>query len=159
MILWHLAGAIFLFRWIFRDPRVDLRLLALGALAPDLLDLLWGWVLGQPTRQSGGHALVVPASIAILILLATNRGGLRRSLMTVLVAWLFHLGLDGVWLREQTFMWPVFGWEFAPWPGGSAWTRAWSDPWRWIKEATGLGYLVLLWRSLPTEGRDHAGGP
>jgi hypothetical protein len=158
MILWHLGGTIFLFRWIFRDPRVDLRLLALGAVIPDLVDLIGGSVAGEPTRQRWGHALLVPASIAIAILLLTRRGRFRRSLMTVVVAWLLHLVLDGVWLREQTFLWPFFGWDFASWPGGSLWSRAGSDPWRWVKEGVGLAYLMLLWRSLPAGRGVHADG-
>lgn len=147
MLFWHLGGAILLFRWIFRDPKVDLRLLALGALFPDLIDLIAGLFLGTPTRQRFGHALVLPTLVAVAIILATRRGRRRRHLMTVVVAWLFHLVLDGVWVREATFFWPFFGWDFVPWPEGSIWSRAASDPWRWIKEAAGLGYLALLWKS------------
>jgi hypothetical protein len=149
LILWHVAGSIFLFRWIFRDPRVDLRLLILGAVLPDLVDLAGGVFLGQPQRQRWGHALVVPAAATVLILVTNRRGRRRRQLMTVVVAWLFHLVLDGVWLREQTFLWPFFGTEFAPWPPGTAWSRALSDPWRFVKEAAGILYLVVLWRALP----------
>ena len=148
MLFWQLGGGIFLFRWIFRDPKVDLRLLAVGAVLPDVMDLIAGAFLGQPTRQRYGHALMLPAVAAVAILLATRRGRRRRQLMSVVVAWLFHLVLDGVWMREVTFLWPLFGWEFAAWPRDSMWVRAFSDPWRWIKEAIGLGYLVLLWRSL-----------
>ncbi len=73
-----------------------------------------------------------------MILLTNRRGRRRRQLMTVVVAWLFHLVLDGVWVREQTFLWPLFGTGFAPWPGGTAWSRASSDPWRFVKEGVGL---------------------
>lgn len=159
MLFWQLGGAIFLFRWIFRDPKVDLRLLAVGAVLPDVMDLIAGAFLGQPTRQRFGHALVMPAIAAAAILLATRRGRRRRQLMTVVVAWLFHLVLDAVWMREATFLWPFFGWEFAAWPPGSVWTRAFSDPWRWVKEAIGLGYLVLAWRTLlpPQRGEGTIG--
>lgn len=149
MILWHIAGSIFLFRWVFRDPKVDLRLLILGAVLPDVIDLIAGAVLGDPNRQRWGHTLILPTVAAILILLTNRRGRRRRQLMTIVVAWLFHLVLDGVWVREVTFLWPLFGFEFAPWPEGSAWARALSDPWRFLKEGAGLVYLVLLWRALP----------
>ncbi|MGQ0849641.1 MAG: hypothetical protein ACT4OP_11070 [Actinomycetota bacterium] len=148
MLAWQLAGAIFLFRWIFRDPKVDLRLLAVGALVPDLIDLLVGLVVGEVFRQRLGHALVSPSLAAVAILLATRRGRTRRMLMTVVVAWLFHLMLDGVWIRQHTFLWPFFGLEFDPWPAGGAWRRAVADPWRWVKEAAGLIYLVGLWSRL-----------
>jgi LexA-binding, inner membrane-associated putative hydrolase len=153
MILWHVGGAIFLFRWIFRDPKVDLRLLALGALLPDVIDLVAGVFLGEPTRQRFGHALLVPTTVATAILLSTRRGRGRRQLMTVVVAWLFHLLLDGTWVREETFFWPFFGTGFAPWPGGSLLQRAFADPWRWVKESIGLAYLVALWRSLPHQAQ------
>jgi hypothetical protein len=149
VILWHVAGAIFLFRWIFRDPKVDLRLLVLGAVLPDAIDLVAGVFLGEPNRQRWGHTLIVPTIAAIAILLTNRRGRRRRQLMTVVVAWLFHLVLDGVWVREETFLWPLFGLDFAPWPEGTAWSRALSDPWRFVKEAFGFIYLVLLWRALP----------
>ena len=155
MILWQVAGSIFLFRWIFRDPRVDLRLLILGALLPDAIDGLLGAIVGEPFRQRIGHSLIAPTFAATIILLTTRRGRLRRQLMTVIVAWLFHLVLDGVWVRQQTFLWPFFGSDFAIWPGGSVWSRARSDPWRFVKEGVGLVYLVLLWRALPRlAGRD-----
>ena len=159
MILWHVAGSIFLFRWIFRDPKVDLRLLVLGAVLPDLVDLVAGVILGEPSRQRWGHALVVPVIVTVLILLTNRRGRRRRHLMTVVVAWLFHLVLDGVWVREQTFLWPVFGTDFAPWPSGPVWTRAWSDPWRFVKEGFGLVYLLLLWRALPPIASSRDGSP
>jgi hypothetical protein len=73
--------------------------------------------------------------------------------MTVVVAWLFHLVLDGVWIREQTFLWPFFGLDFAELPEGEFWTRALSDPWRWVKEVVGFGYLAMLWRALPRAHR------
>lgn len=149
MILWHVAGAIFLFRWIFRDPKVDLRLLILGAVIPDAVDFVAGAFLGEPNRQRWGHTLIVPTMAAIVILLTNRRGRRRRQLMTIVVAWLFHLVLDGVWVREQTFLWPLFGNGFAPWPEGTAWSRALSDPWRFLKEAVGFVYLVFLWRALP----------
>ena len=156
MILWHVAGAIFLFRWIFRDPKVDLRLLVLGAVLPDVIDLCVGVFLGEPFRQRWGHALVIPTIATVLILITNRRGRRRRQFMTVVVAWLFHLVLDGVWVREQTFLWPLFGTAFASSPGGTGWSRALSDPWRFVKEALGLVYLLLLWRALP---RPIGGGP
>ena len=149
MILWHVAGSIFLFRWIFRDPKVDLRLLVLGAIIPDVIDLVAGTFAGEPTRQRWGHALIVPSIATIVILITNRRGRRRRQLMTIVVAWLFHLVLDGVWVREQTFLWPLFGTGFASWPGGTAWSRALADPWRFVKEGVGLLYLIILWRALP----------
>ena len=68
--------------------------------------------------------------------------------MAFVVAWLFHLLLDGMWTSATVFLWPAFGWELPTggqsfWPG--AWERAMSDPLRWILEVVGLVYLVGLW--------------
>jgi hypothetical protein len=153
MIFWHLGGALFLFRWIFRDPKVDVRLLFLGVLLPDAIDFVLGLFLGDVFRQRLGHTLLLPVVYAAAVLLATRRGRRRRALMTVAIGWLFHLVLDGMWTRPETLFWPAFGWEFAPWPAGSAWERALADPWRWLANAAGLAYLLVIWRRLGEAGR------
>ena len=38
MLFWHLGGTTALARYAFRDERMDLRMLALGAIMPDLID-------------------------------------------------------------------------------------------------------------------------
>ena len=157
MLFWHIGGAIFLFRWIFRDPKVDIRLLALGALLPDAIDLVIGALTGNPTAQRAGHSLLLPAIATAMLLLTTRRGRRRRILMTVVVAWLFHLVLDGVWLRQEVFLWPFFGWAWGKPPPGSIWQRA-AEPWRWLKEAIGLWYLYVAflgrWREHAHNGPD-----
>jgi membrane-bound metal-dependent hydrolase YbcI (DUF457 family) len=148
VIAWHSGGAIFLFRWIFRDPKADVRFLILGALLPDLIDLTIG-LLVFGASHALGHTLVIPALFMGLVLITTRRGKRRRAWMVMTVGWLFHLLLDGMWTDREVFFWPFFGLEFPPAPQpfwGGLWSRAMGDPWRWIKEAAGLGYLMILWR-------------
>jgi hypothetical protein len=38
MLFWHLGASIAVARYTFRDERMDLRFLALGALLPDIID-------------------------------------------------------------------------------------------------------------------------
>jgi len=142
MLLWHVAGAIFLFRLVFRDPKVDVRLLAVGALVPDVIDFILGLFVGGVTVERVGHSLLAPSLAATGILITTRRGPRRRHLMTVIVAWLFHLVLGGVWFDGPVFLWPFLGLELAPTLPGSVWSRA-SEPWRWVKEAA--GFLYLWW--------------
>lgn len=149
MLLWHLGAVTFLFRWIFRDPKVDFRFLMLGAVIPDVIDLSVVTATGGSRGELWAHSLVVPTAIAVIVLLATRRGRRRRAWMALVVAWLFHLLVDGMWTDGRVFLWPVFGWALpvggdAFWPG--AWERALGDPWRWILELVGLGYLVWLAR-------------
>lgn len=153
MIGWHLGGTLFLFRWIFRDPKVDVRLLAVGALLPDLVDLPLGTLLLADSYSSGelwAHTLAAPTVYMSLVLLATRRGRRRRGLMALGVGWLFHLLLDGMWTDATTFFWPLFG-DFPPGPTPywvGAWDRALRDPLRWVRELAGWTYLAVLWARL-----------
>ena len=56
MLFWHLGATMWLFRWIFRDPKVDVRFLLLGAILPDLIDLPLGTLFGSDRFATGdGH--------------------------------------------------------------------------------------------------------
>lgn len=152
MIAWHLGGVIFLFRWIFRDPKVDVRFLALGALIPDLIDLPVGTLLLAERYSTGElwfHSLVVPSVTVAAILVFTRRGRRRRAWMALAVGMLFHLVLDGMWTSTETFLWPFFGIDFPRGPDpywATAWERAAGDPLRWVLEAMGVAYLIGLGR-------------
>lgn len=151
MFIWRLGATLWLFRWIFRDPKVDVRFLFLGVLIPDLIDLPIGTMLfadRYSTGQLWAHSLTVASFYMALVLLLTRRGRRRRAFMAVGVAWLFHLLLDGMWANPEVFFWPFFGFEFASgsapfWP--LAWQRALADPWRWALEVVGILYLVWMW--------------
>ena len=154
MFFWHVGAALWLFRWIFKDPKVDVRFLLFGAILPDLIDLPIGTLILADRYSTGelwSHSLLAPTVYMTAVLVATRRGRRRRAWMALGVGWLFHLLIDGMWVNEDIFLWPLFGWEIpageAPfWP--LAWERALSDPWRWVKEAIGLGYLAWLWMAL-----------
>ena len=151
MLFWHAGATLWLFRWIFQDPKVDVRFLLFGAVLPDLADLTVG-TLVFPDRFSTGeiyfHTLLLATLYMALVLLTTRRGRRRRAFMALGVGWLFHLLLDGMWTDPEVLFWPFFGWALTPgempyWP--QAWERALSDPWRWVLDAVGLGYMVWLW--------------
>ncbi|MGH8952630.1 MAG: metal-dependent hydrolase [Acidimicrobiia bacterium] len=151
MLFWHLGASLWLFRWIFKDPKVDVRFLFAGVILPDLVDLTLGTVVLAGTYSIGElwfHTLLAPTLYMIGVLVFTRRGRRRRAFMAVGVGWLFHILLDGLWTEPEVLFWPFFGWEMptgeAPfWP--LAWERALADPWRWVLEAVGLAYLTWLW--------------
>ncbi|MFO7299422.1 MAG: metal-dependent hydrolase [Actinomycetes bacterium] len=152
MVFWHLGATLWLFRWIFRDPKVDIRFLFLGAVLPDLIDIPLGTfgLTEYSASELWAHTLLLPTAYMVGVLMLTRRGRRRRAFMAVGVGWLFHLLLDGMWMTQEVFFWPFFG-DFpsgeAPfWP--AAWARATSDVWRWLGEAVGLGYLAWLWKHL-----------
>lgn len=150
MLLWHLGATLFLFRWIFRDPKVDVRFLLLGAALPDLIDLPLGTLIlpGYSSGELWAHSLVAPVTYMAIVLVLTRRGRRRRAWMAVGVGWLFHLLLDAMWVDQQVFLWPFFGLELPSGPApywSLAWERALSDPWRWLLELAGLAYLSWIW--------------
>lgn len=155
MLFWHLGGSLFLFRYLFRDPAVDVRFLMAGAVLPDLLDKPTGLIFFGTARVFG-HTLVFFAALLTAVLLLTRRGKpSRRRWMALAVGVMFHLLLDGMWTLRDTLLWPFFGWEF---PAGvpNDWTT-----FRWsllAQEVAGLAYLLWLWRrynlSDPTRRRN-----
>lgn len=150
MIAWHVGATLFLFRWIFRDPKVDVRFLALGAVLPDLIDLPLGTIVLSRTVSTGeawAHSLLAPSLVTIAILVATRRGRRRRAWMALAVGMFLHLLLDGMWTNTVVFFWPFFG-AIPPGPSpywADVWARAAGDPWRWIREAVGIAYLAWVW--------------
>ncbi len=161
MVLWRLGAILWLFRWIFKDPKVDLRFLLFGAVVPDLIDMPIGTLILEDRYAASelwAHSLLLPSVYMALVLLATRRGRRRRAFMAVGVAWLFHLLLDGMWADPEIFFWPFFGLDLpvgqSPfWP--LAWDRAISDPWRWAQELIGVGYLIWLWIAVGLGRRDR----
>jgi hypothetical protein len=151
MLFWHLGATLWLFRWIFKDPKVDVRFLLAGAVIPDLVDLALGTLILADRYASGelwSHTLLGATIYMIAVLLLTRRGRRRRAFMALGVGWLFHILLDGMWNHPEVLFWPFFGWEMPAgespfWP--LAWERAMADPWRWVLEAAGLAYLTWLW--------------
>lgn len=152
MILWHVGGAVLIARYVFRDPRMDLRFLVLGALLPDLIDKPVGTILFFETFRNGrifGHTLVFSLLILTAVMLGTRRGtARRRSLLGVPIGSLLHLLLDGMWTEPVTFWWPLFGWSFpavheAYW---AAFLSRLGDPLLLVREAAGAAYLGYLWR-------------
>lgn len=161
MLFWHLGATLWLFRWIFRDPKVDVRFLLVGAILPDLIDMPIGTVLLADRFSTGelwAHSLLVPSLYMAGVLLLTRRGRRRRAWMAVGIGWLFHLVLDGMWTNQDVFGWPFFGIEIPPGQAPYwqlAWERATSDLWRWGLEAVGFAYLIWLWFAVGLDRADR----
>ncbi len=152
MIFWHLGGALFLFRWIFRDPSADVRFLLLGVLIPDMVDMPIGTLWSRwSTGELWFHTLAVATLLLAAAIVLTNRSGRwRRPLVALAIGVFLHLFLDGVWTSTQAFLWPFAGTGFPKGPSpywAGAWSRALADPLRWIEELAGLFYLAWIWRS------------
>lgn len=168
MIFWHIGGTVALTRYAFRDDRMDLRFLALGALLPDLIDTPVG-LLAYPSLGSVrlvGHSLLLASLVMVAVVLRTRRGRPRKRWMPLAIGMLLHLFLDGMWSDPETLWWPFLGWEFTQDAAATAgaYLVALLTDWRvWAMEAVGLGYLLVLgrraartdpewWRRLVTVG-------
>lgn len=156
MLLWHVGATTAFVRYAFRDPAMDLRFLALGAILPDVIDLplgiaLWGRF---ETPRLAAHSLAFAAVCMVVVLLATRRGPVRKRWMLVAVGVLMHLFLDAMWRQPETLWWPFLGWTFSGSGFGTYWSYV-SDlvtqPVLWAGEIAGLLYLVVLAR------RSHVG--
>ena len=110
LLLWF-AGLSFVLVWaIFRDTALDYRLVMVGALLPDLIDVFTG-------GAGPMHTLTVSVVLLFAVMLMTrHRRLLRRRLLAVPIGTFVHLVLDGMWRRTEVFWWPFFGTDFADTP-------------------------------------------
>ena len=151
MLLWHLAATTAITRYAFRDERMDLRLLLLGAVLPDLIDTPIG-LAAFPTFGSVrlvAHSLLFAAAVMVAVLLATRRGRPRKRWMPLAIGVLLHLFLDAMWSDPETLWWPAFGLDFASTDFtavGDYLADLLRDPVMWSGEAVGLAYLAVMWR-------------
>jgi len=152
VLFWHIGGVLALFRYVFRDPKVDVRFLTLGALLPNLVDKPLGTLIFPDYFEVDrlyGHTLLFSTLIMVVTLLVTRRGRVRRKWMAVAIGAMLHLALDGMWTSGAVLFWPLLGVTFptgvVPYWAGFLSRELWSIP-MLISESFGLAYLVLLWR-------------
>jgi inner membrane protein len=159
MIFWHAGATIAVARYTFRDDRMDLRMLLLGALLPDLIDTPIGLVFYD---RFGGvrlftHGLILAAAVMVGVVLTTRRGRPRKLWMPLAIGLLLHILFDAMWFDPETLWWPLLGWSFtAAGPeSASEYLRLILTDWRtWLTEVVGLLYLVYLWRAARLSDRD-----
>jgi inner membrane protein len=130
--------------------------LALGSLLPDIVDKPLALVYG------GGRDL---CHTLVFIMLILTVGALlyriRKSswLLCIALGCVAHVLLDAMWLKQSTFLWPLFGWGFQH-PDLSIGT--WIDqtvigpiskPSGYIPEAIGFITLGLFYFGLVRNGK------
>ena len=149
MLFWHTGASIAIARYAFRDERMDLRMLVLGALLPDLIDTPIGLFFYD--RLHGGrlftHSLLLAVIVMVVVVATTRRGRPRKMWMPLAIGLLLHALLDAMWLDPETLWWPLLGWGFSP--AGPATVTGYLGSvlgdWRvWLGEGAGLIYLAYL---------------
>jgi inner membrane protein len=94
--------------------RVDLRLLLLGSLLPDIIDKPVGQVIFQDTFNNGRifcHTLLFVVLVALAGFFMYRR---RRAtgLLAISFGVFMHVVLDGMWFEHEALLWPFWGWAF-----------------------------------------------
>ena len=132
MLLWFLGTGLLTVWFVFTDPRFDYRLLLVGVLLPDLIDVPFG-------DSRWAHSLTVTVGVMVLVMLATaGRKPIRRLLLGLPIGMLLHLVWDGAFTATKVFWWPFSG----SWGN----TRVPSLERGWLNLALELaGAAMLLW--------------
>lgn len=102
MLLWFVGGAVVVVWAVFRDPALDHRLVAVGAVLP-IAD-------NVSASFHPAHTLIFSALLLAVVMAATRgRRSWRRRLLAVPIGTFLHLVLDGAWTSSSTFWWPLLG--------------------------------------------------
>jgi inner membrane protein len=156
MLLWHLGVTAAIVYATLGRRRIDYRVVLLGALLPDLIDVPLGRFLLRDrygSQHLWGHTLllVVVLSLGVMLFL---RGDAARRWFVLPMAALVHLGLDAMWNHPVAFYWPLFGTRF-PHEAIGPWWHALGSPVEIVKELAGLGLLAYLVVGHDLQDRRH----
>ena len=134
MLLWFLGTAILTVHFVFTDPRFDYRLLLVGSILPDALDVPFG-------QARWAHSLTVAVGVLIAVMLVTaGRKPSRRLLLGLPIGMLLHLVWDGAFAATKVFWWPFSGsWGDNQVPSLE---RGWLNV---LMEVAGAAMLVWVW--------------
>ena len=103
MFFWFLGTALAAVWFVFRDPRFDYRLLLVGAVLPDVIDL-------PVRRATWAHSVTVAVAVLAAVMLATaGRKPARRLLLPLPIGMFLHLVFDGAFSATKVFWWPFSG--------------------------------------------------
>jgi hypothetical protein len=127
--------------------RLDYRLLALAAMAPDLIDKPLAMLVftQADTSQLIAHSLLLNMVVLLGALLWF------RAALPYVLAGNGHLLADRIWNHTETFWWPLYGWNtfWVYKPMGSAqemaavyWEIITRYPQVWVVEIIAVAYLA-----------------
>jgi hypothetical protein len=104
-------------RWLDRlAARVDLRVLVIGSLLPDIVDKPVGQLFFRGAFGNGrilAHTLVFLLALSVAGVLLYRRRG-RTWLLALAFGTATHLVFDQIWREPRTLWWPAYGLSFGP---------------------------------------------
>jgi len=128
--------------------KMDLRILIVGSMLPDLIDKPLGQVI---LKESIGNGRIYAHTLLFLVVLSIVGFYIYRSrhhvwLVTLSFGSLLHIIEDEMWIMPKTLFWPFKGFTFdklAPdyWLG-SLWHKFLHDPSVYIPEWIGIAIVV-----------------
>ena len=137
--------------WIISlGNHVDIRLLLIGSLLPDIIDKPVGQYFFRETFSNGrifSHTLLFLILIALAGVFAYRR--YRKNWLLILSFGTFtHLIFDQMWRMPQTLLWPLFGFTF-PKYSLTNWVPnifqlLLTDPATYVPELVGGAILILF---------------
>ncbi len=140
---------------------VDIRLLVIGSLLPDIIDKPIGQYFFRETFNNGR----IFAHTLLFLVLITAAGGYlyqrRRSRwMLTLAAGVFtHLAFDEIWQVPATIFWPVLGFSFPTYDLTGWATNIFqaliSNPYIYVSESIGL--TITIWLAATVVSRKKVG--
>ncbi len=126
------------FTSLLSSRNIDLKVLLLGALLPDLIDKPLGHIL---LPGNNGRIIAHTLLFSALLLLI---GLAWKSALPLSLGVSMHQLLDSMYLSPESSLWPVLG----PFPSTdfhiSSWLDSLTDPFIIIAELVGLAILVVV---------------
>lgn len=149
-------------RWLTFLEKIDIRLLLIGSLLPDIIDKPVGQFFLRDSLSSGR---IFCHTLAFLLLITLTGFYLYRShgktwLLVLAFGTFTHLICDRMWLAPQTLLWPAYGWAF-PKCDLTYWLQnifyaLFTDPAVYVPELVGMMILIWFVLVLVRRGRVHA---
>ncbi|MFC1917787.1 metal-dependent hydrolase [Chloroflexota bacterium] len=129
---------------------MDIRILMIGSMLPDIIDKPIGMILLKDTISYGriyAHTLLFLLPVTVLGYFLEKRYH-HRWLLTLAVGTLIHLVLDEIWQSPKVLLWPFLGTLF-PRIETDQWfvslfEAIFAHPFLYITETIGLAVLVLF---------------
>ena len=142
--------------------RIDIRLLLVGSLLPDIIDKPIGVFFFRDTFSNGR---IFCHTLLFLILITLGGLYLYRSrnkiwLLVLSFGTFTHLILDRMWLSPRTLLWPLYGFSFEK-VDLTYWTQDMfhallTNPMVWISELVGAAIVICFVWLLVRRGNLYA---
>jgi inner membrane protein len=139
---------------------IDIRILLIGSLLPDIIDKPLGYIILQKS-VSNGRVFCHSMLFLILIVLAgiyLYRKRRGKWLLVLSFGVFTHLIFDQMWLIPHIIFWPLYGWSF---PQGNRNILLWiedmllgliTNPDTYISEIIGaLVLLIFIWQLIKSK--------